>query len=143
MAQGGRDDTVIDVESLASSMEKLLTLSPDSCIFRTPSILARHKPEAYIPNCFSFGPFHHDKADLKVTETIKLKYLRGVLSRSDDRKTKLRECLGSIKEVERIAVCTSEWVLSVYWGDFILIFDNINSADHRNRDWGFLLVNVR
>ncbi|EOY02757.1 Uncharacterized protein TCM_017159 [Theobroma cacao] len=100
MAQGGRDDTVIDVESLASSMEKLLTLSPDSCIFRTPSILARHKPEAYIPNCFSFGPFHHDKADLKVTETIKLKYLRGVLSRSDDRKTKLRECLGSIQEVE-------------------------------------------
>ena len=56
MAQGGRDNTtVIDVESLVSSMEnkimgKRLSLSPDHCIFRTPSILVQYSKEAYVPS---------------------------------------------------------------------------------------------
>ncbi|XP_022773653.1 UPF0481 protein At3g47200-like [Durio zibethinus] len=109
MAQGGRyDAAVIDIELVASSMENKinshqLSLSADHCIFRTPSILARHKKEAYSPNCFSFGPFHHDQPNLKVTEKIKLKYLRGLLSRSGNQQAMLRECLDSIKEEERKA----------------------------------------
>ena len=103
MAPSGRDNTtVIDVESLVSSMENknLLSLSPDHCIFRTPSILLKHRKEAYLPNCFSFGPFHHDQPNLKVTEKIKLKYLQGLLYRSDNPKEGYRELLDSIKEVE-------------------------------------------
>ncbi|XVF60073.1 hypothetical protein PTKIN_Ptkin08bG0014000 [Pterospermum kingtungense] len=108
MALGGRNEaTVIEVESLASSMEKRMSntfsLSPHQCIFRTPSILFRHSEEAYIPNCFSFGPFHHDKENLKVTENIKNKYLKGLLSRSVNQGEKLRECLDSIKQVQRRA----------------------------------------
>ncbi|XWS30487.1 hypothetical protein CRYUN_Cryun24cG0121800 [Craigia yunnanensis] len=104
MAQGGRDNTtVIDVESLASSMKNKimgnqLSLSPDHCIFRTPSILVKHRKEAYVPNCFSFGPFHHDQPNLKVTEKIKLKYLQGILSSNPEEV--LRVLLDSIKGVE-------------------------------------------
>ncbi|XVF60054.1 hypothetical protein PTKIN_Ptkin08bG0012000 [Pterospermum kingtungense] len=108
MALGGRNEaTVIDVESLAYCMESKMrnsfSLSPNHCIFRTPSILFRHREEAYIPNCFSFGPFHHNKENLKVTENIKNKYLKGLLSRSVNPAAMLRECLDSIKKVERKA----------------------------------------
>ncbi|OMO92997.1 hypothetical protein COLO4_17165 [Corchorus olitorius] len=106
MAQGERNYIVIDVDTLASSMENeignihQLSLSPDYCIFKTPSILARHSPKAYSPNCFSFGPFHHTNPNLKVTEKIKFKYLGSLLSRWNDPKIKLKECLKSIKDIE-------------------------------------------
>ncbi|MBA0781638.1 hypothetical protein Gotri_002543 [Gossypium trilobum] len=98
-------DTVVDVESLVASMENKmmgsqLRLSPDYCIFRTPTILARHSPNAYIPNCFAFGPFHRCQPNSKATEKIKVKYLRELLLRSSNPEAMLRECLNSVKEIK-------------------------------------------
>ncbi|XVE67727.1 hypothetical protein DITRI_Ditri09bG0011800 [Diplodiscus trichospermus] len=91
-------------ESLASSLEKMMGedpfLPPRCCIFKTPSILYRHKEEAYIPNAFSFGPFHRGKPGLTDTEKIKSKYLQGLISRSHSPEARLRQCIDVVVEVE-------------------------------------------
>ncbi|XVF13934.1 hypothetical protein REPUB_Repub09cG0012600 [Reevesia pubescens] len=91
-------------ESLASSLENMMGentfLSSRCCIFKTPSILYRHKEQEYIPNAFSIGPFHHGKPKLTETEKIKSKYLRGLISRSHSTEARLRQCIDVIMEVE-------------------------------------------
>ncbi|XP_017974300.1 PREDICTED: UPF0481 protein At3g47200 [Theobroma cacao] len=109
-ALDGRDHAISinsTTESLASSLEKLMgedsTFMPSRCcIFKTPSILYRHKEQAYIPNAFSIGPFHHGKPNLTHTEKIKLKYLQGLISRSHSQAS-LRQCFDVILEVEEEA----------------------------------------
>ncbi|EXC31343.1 hypothetical protein L484_017623 [Morus notabilis] len=85
-AVGG--DHVIDVEALTKNIEgKLsgeLSMSPLCSIFKIPTILLRHNQNAYAPNAFSFGPFHHNKENLKPTERIKARYLRDLISRLID-----------------------------------------------------------
>ncbi|XP_022775505.1 UPF0481 protein At3g47200-like [Durio zibethinus] len=88
-AESGRADdstVVINVESLVSSlkvelMNARLSMPPSYCIFKTPSILFRHRESSFLPNCFSFGPMHHGRKKLLATEKIKIKYLKGLLSR--------------------------------------------------------------
>ncbi|GKV41385.1 hypothetical protein SLEP1_g48928 [Rubroshorea leprosula] len=54
-----------EIESMASNMRSKMrcdTISSSTpCIFRIPNIFRRHNKEAYIPNAFSIGPFHHGR----------------------------------------------------------------------------------
>jgi hypothetical protein len=100
----GSSDT-IDVECLASSIEVMtsqydLLMSPKRCIFKTPITLFRQNEKAYIPDAFSIGPFHHGCPNLKATETIKAKYLQGLISRSG---VLLKDIINSINALEREA----------------------------------------
>ncbi|GKV07944.1 hypothetical protein SLEP1_g19640 [Rubroshorea leprosula] len=98
------------IESVASSLENnmgqqemMQFISAKACIFKIPSILRRHNEEAFIPNAFSIGPFHHDKHNPRDTQKIKLKYLEGLLTRTGNRKTMLRQCISEIKTKEKEA----------------------------------------
>ncbi|KAG4151638.1 hypothetical protein ERO13_D04G078300v2 [Gossypium hirsutum] len=110
-ALDGRSDHVVCMdcpsESVASSLENMMVrnnfLPSTCCIFKTPSILYRHKEEAYIPNAFSFGPFHHGKPNLTETEKIKSKYLQCLIARSHSPEARLKQCIDVIKEVEEEA----------------------------------------
>ncbi|GLU02225.1 hypothetical protein SLE2022_194840 [Rubroshorea leprosula] len=83
--------------------EMMQVISTKACIFKIPSILRRHNEHAYIPNAFSIGPFHRDKHNLRHTQKIKLKYLEGLLTRTGNRKTMLRQCISVIKTKEKEA----------------------------------------
>ncbi|KAM7267184.1 hypothetical protein ACFE04_009350 [Oxalis oulophora] len=113
MAKSGRDYSIrinkersshIDMELLVSSLENSMVdiqyLAPESCIFKTPSILRRHNEDSYNPNAFSIGPFHHGKAQFQATDKIKLKYLRNLLGRSTFPNEQLRKIVQSINEIE-------------------------------------------
>ncbi|XVF16223.1 hypothetical protein REPUB_Repub10bG0013300 [Reevesia pubescens] len=87
-AESGRSDAdvVINVGSLVSSLEDelknaCLSMPPSYSIFKTPSILFRHKQNSFLPNCFSIGPMHIGKQNLVAAKKIKVKYLNGLLSR--------------------------------------------------------------
>ncbi|OMO92995.1 hypothetical protein COLO4_17163 [Corchorus olitorius] len=80
------DEIKVEVESLISTLQHglgnaRLSMPPSYCIFKTPSILFRHRENAFLPDCFSIGPMHHGKPNLVVTNKIKMKYLKGLLSR--------------------------------------------------------------
>ncbi|GKV41387.1 hypothetical protein SLEP1_g48930 [Rubroshorea leprosula] len=93
-----------EIESMASNMRSKMggdTISSSTpCIFRIPSILRRHNKEAYIPNAFSIGPFHHGKKDLEDKEKIKFNYLEGLLYRTRNPDTTLMECIKEIAKYE-------------------------------------------
>ncbi|GKV41400.1 hypothetical protein SLEP1_g48942 [Rubroshorea leprosula] len=93
-----------EIESMASNMRSKMkgdTVSSSTpCIFRIPSILRRHNKEAYIPNAFSIGPFHHGEKDLEDKEKIKFDYLQGLLYRTRDPETTLMKCIGEITNYE-------------------------------------------
>ncbi|MBA0858483.1 hypothetical protein Goshw_026872 [Gossypium schwendimanii] len=86
-AQSGRsnENVVISVGSLCSLRVELreacLSMPQSYCIFKTPTILFRHKETSFLPNCFSIGPMHHGKRNFLATEKIKVKYLKALLSR--------------------------------------------------------------
>ncbi|TYJ17259.1 hypothetical protein E1A91_A09G040200v1 [Gossypium mustelinum] len=86
-AQSGRsnENVVINVGSLCSLKVELsdacLSMPLSYCIFKTPTILFRHKETSFLPNCFSIGPMHHGKQNLLATEKIKVKYLKALLVR--------------------------------------------------------------
>ncbi|GMY13115.1 UPF0481 protein At3g47200-like [Fagus crenata] len=105
MAVNGADSVAINIEGLASSIEKDmasndLVMSPKCCIFKTPTILYMHNEKAYVPEAFSIGPFHHGHPNLADTEKIKKKYLHGLISLSPSPKTKLRDLIKSVNEVQ-------------------------------------------
>ena len=107
MAVNEADSVAINIEGLESSIEKDMAsndpfMSPNCCIFKTPTILYRLNHKAYVPDAFFIGPFHHRDPNLTDTEKIKIKYLQGLISRSSP-KTTLRDLFNSIKEVEREA----------------------------------------
>ncbi|PON95327.1 hypothetical protein TorRG33x02_088490 [Trema orientale] len=85
MANAGGEHQVIDIEALSSSIERGLSgnlaMPPQCSIFKIPTILSRHSKDAFTPNAFSFGPFHHDNVQLKPTNRIKQKYLLDLISR--------------------------------------------------------------
>ncbi|XP_038715035.1 UPF0481 protein At3g47200-like [Tripterygium wilfordii] len=99
------DEVTIDVDSLASSLHKLmpqsLSVSQQCSIFKIPGILKRHNPEAYVPNAFSIGPWHHDQKNLKPAEEIKLNYLQRLISRSRSPEKRLKEFIEAIAKVEK------------------------------------------
>jgi hypothetical protein len=105
--RGDTDTDTVDVEYLASSIEHMMSqdlfMSSKRCIFKTPIALYRHNENFYIPDAFSIGPFHHSCPNLKPTETIKAKYLLGLISRSRFPNTLLKDFINTINALEREA----------------------------------------
>lgn len=62
-------------------MDNLPTISSEICIYRVPEKFRRANEEAYTPQIISIGPFHWDNKKLQSAEEIKLRYLKGFLSR--------------------------------------------------------------
>ncbi|XP_042971093.1 UPF0481 protein At3g47200-like [Carya illinoinensis] len=92
--------------SIVATISQDLTMPPKPSIFRTPTILSRHNPQAYIPGAFSFGPLHHKNPNisyLERTEKIKERYLKSLISRLHSPETMPRELVRSIASVEREA----------------------------------------
>ncbi|XVE67725.1 hypothetical protein DITRI_Ditri09bG0011600 [Diplodiscus trichospermus] len=113
---GSSDDSVvISVGSLVSSLkvelkDAPLSMPPSYCIFKTPTILSRHKEKSFLPSCFSIGPMHHGKENLVAAEKIKIKYMKGLLSRLlTSRKQTLSQ---DAMEIEEQKVLT-DWVNAV------------------------------
>ncbi|XVF79480.1 hypothetical protein PTKIN_Ptkin14bG0226000 [Pterospermum kingtungense] len=103
--QEGDGRVIINIEDLASSLEN--EMSNDGrlpmlkhCIFKTPSILLRHKQSAYVPNYFSIGPYHHGQGKTKRAEKIKIKYLTNLFASMSSGQDLLRRCIDSIAVVE-------------------------------------------
>ncbi|KAG5254418.1 UPF0481 protein [Salix suchowensis] len=76
---------------------------PMEKMIRVPPILRRHRESAYIPNAFSIGPWHRNLPLMESTEKIKLKYLKGLLSRESKSGVTLKELYDSTKEIEKEA----------------------------------------
>ncbi|GKV41383.1 hypothetical protein SLEP1_g48926 [Rubroshorea leprosula] len=90
----------IMASNMRSKMKGDTISSSTPCLFRIPSILRRHNKEAYIPNAFSIGPFHHGEKDLEDKEKIKFDYLQGLLYRTRDPETTLMKCIREITNYE-------------------------------------------
>ncbi|GKV16890.1 hypothetical protein SLEP1_g27460 [Rubroshorea leprosula] len=94
---------------MAAALDQLLTssneptVSGESSIFRIPSILSKHNKEAYLPNAFSFGPWHHDECNLQPTKALKINYLNGLLGRFPDRSAKLLELVCAVRNKNDLA----------------------------------------
>ncbi|KAJ4729435.1 hypothetical protein OWV82_002216 [Melia azedarach] len=89
--------------SFDEMMADKLIMSLNASIFRTPKILFRHNERAYLPNAFSFGPFHHADEQLKLTHRIKWKYVQGFLRRSPNPAAKWRQLTDAIRSVKGAA----------------------------------------
>ncbi|XP_075662939.1 UPF0481 protein At3g47200-like [Castanea sativa] len=81
--------------------------STKSCrIHKVPRHLRKWKEEAYTPQVFSIGPFHHKNKRLKVMEEHKERYFRSFMKRS---KIELKYLLDNIRKMEkRIRGCYEE-----------------------------------
>uniref|UniRef100_A0A6N2K424 Uncharacterized protein n=1 Tax=Salix viminalis TaxID=40686 RepID=A0A6N2K424_SALVM len=104
---GEDDQVIVDIDHPSSSIESMMSqnliMSDKCCIFRVPPILRRHRESAYIPNAFSIGPWHRNLPLMESTEKIKLKYLKGLLSRESKSGVTLKELYDSTKEIEKEA----------------------------------------
>ena len=56
------------VNSIKAWMSQDLFMSSNFCIFKTPTILREHNEKAYVPDAFSFGPFHHGRPKYEDTK---------------------------------------------------------------------------
>ncbi|XP_030534253.1 UPF0481 protein At3g47200-like [Rhodamnia argentea] len=92
--------------TIMTKINKLPPVSVECCIYRVPEKFRAANEEAYTPQVISIGPFHRDKTVLQPREEIKMKYLKGFLSRI---KADLLACTRMIKELEdRIRQCYQE-----------------------------------
>ena len=108
MAENKEDSAAIDIEglvyySIKAQMSQDLFTSPNCCIFKTPTRLLELNEKAYVPDAYSIGPFHHGHPKFEETEKIKIKYLKGFISRSPSPETMSRDLINSVKHVEREA----------------------------------------
>nr|XP_023897774.1 UPF0481 protein At3g47200-like [Quercus suber] len=107
MAENEVDSAAIDAECLVHSIKARMSpdlfMSPNRCIFKTPTILRELNEKAYVPDAFSIGPFHHGEPKFEEMEKIKSKYLQGLISRSLLPDEMLTNLINSIKDVEREA----------------------------------------
>nr|TKR74729.1 hypothetical protein D5086_0000292710 [Populus alba] len=105
-SHGVDDQVTVDIDSLTSSVESMMSqnliMSDKACIFKVPYILRRHSEKAYTPNAFSIGPWHRHHSLMKSTEKVKLKYLKGLLSRGSASIT-LKALIKSTREIEKEA----------------------------------------
>ncbi|KAF2305959.1 hypothetical protein P3X46_032651 [Hevea brasiliensis] len=104
------ENVAINIEEIAAFLENVVSddlyMSPNCCIFETPKILSRHNTKAYVPNAFAIGPLHHGQENLKRTEKIKFKYLRGLISRAQNPEKRMREFIGEIMKIEdKVRLC--------------------------------------
>ncbi|KAF4367682.1 hypothetical protein G4B88_001434 [Cannabis sativa] len=106
----GTEVVKIDIDALASEMDKMvldnfpmLPKHTTPCIFRAPSIMSTHNPEAYTPKGFSIGPFHYNEPHLQTTQKIKMRYMDELISScfpDTDRKSKLKDLIAAVSEVK-------------------------------------------
>ncbi|XP_031252242.1 UPF0481 protein At3g47200-like [Pistacia vera] len=109
-SESQKDETVINMvmSPFPSSYEHLLayelSMSSTFSIFQTPKILFRHNEAAYKPNAFSIGPFYYRaNKELQATQKIKLKYLRDLLSRSNNPEELYSQLTETIRSIQREA----------------------------------------
>ncbi|KAF4385763.1 hypothetical protein F8388_010319 [Cannabis sativa] len=145
---GGADQVKIDVDALASKMNNFSPKRTTPCIFRVPTILSRHIPEAYTPKGFSIGPFHYNKPHLQATQKIKMRYMHELISSCfphSDRKTKLKDLIVSVCGVQDEARECYEGSIDMNMEEFVnvLVLDGCflielfrrdNSAELRKSD---------
>lgn len=78
-ASRNREQVDVFIQGVLSAYQPLVsdsfTVSERNCIFHPPLILYRHNKNAYIPNGFSFGPWHYRKPFLVAAQDIKYKCL--------------------------------------------------------------------
>ncbi|KAF9666254.1 hypothetical protein SADUNF_Sadunf16G0210500 [Salix dunnii] len=121
-SHGEDDQVIVDIDSLTSSVESMMSqdliMSDKCCIFRVPPILRRHSKRAYIPNAFSIGPWHRNHPLMQYTKKIKLKYLKGLLSRESNSVT-LKELFESTREIEKEARSCYAGPIDVGAEDFV------------------------
>ncbi|GKV16893.1 hypothetical protein SLEP1_g27463 [Rubroshorea leprosula] len=97
-AEDNRESIAAELELLISSNKP--TASRESSIFRIPNILSKHNKKAYLPNAFSFGPWHHDECNLQSTQALKINYLKGLLNRFPDPSAKLLELVCAVRNIK-------------------------------------------
>ncbi|KAL5714329.1 hypothetical protein ACHQM5_016308 [Ranunculus cassubicifolius] len=90
---------------LSSLTQKLDGVSPsligkDCCIYKVPVKFRKIHEKAYTPEIVSIGPFHHGKIGLLDMEDHKLRYMKMLLDRTHNFKTKLKDCVESIRNCE-------------------------------------------
>ncbi|XP_073265038.1 UPF0481 protein At3g47200-like [Populus alba] len=121
-SHGVDDQVTVDIDSLTSSVESMMSqnliMSDKACIFKVPYILRRHSEKAYTPNAFSIGPWHRHHSLMKSTEKVKLKYLKGLLSRGSASRT-LKELIKSTREIEKEARSCYAGKIDVGEEDFV------------------------
>ncbi|KAL9367140.1 hypothetical protein Peur_038339 [Populus x canadensis] len=121
-SHGVDDQVTVDIDSLTSSVESMMSqnlIMPDKmCIFRVPHILRRHSEKAYTPNAFSIGPWHRHHPLMKSTEKVKLKYLKGLLSRRSASIT-LKGLIKSTRGIEKEARSCYAGPIDVGVEDFV------------------------
>ena len=75
MAKNEADSAAIVIDGLVSSIKAQMSqdqfMSPNCCIFKTPTMLQELNEKAYEPDAFSIGPFHHGCPKFEETEKIK------------------------------------------------------------------------
>ncbi|KAJ6965519.1 hypothetical protein NC652_003409 [Populus alba x Populus x berolinensis] len=123
-SHGVDDEVTVDIDSLISCVESTMSqnlIMPDKvCIFRVPHILRRHSEKAYTPNAFSIGPWHRHHPLMKSTEKVKLKYLKGLLSRRSASIT-LKGLIKSTRGIEKEARSCYAGPIDVGVEDFVRI----------------------
>ena len=124
MAEDEVDGAAIDLEglvyhSIKAQMSRDPFMSPNCCIFKTPTILGELNEKAYVPDAFSIGPFHNSHPKFKETEKIKRKYLQGLISRSHVPDEMLRNLINSIIDVEREARECYAWPIVCSTDEFV------------------------
>ncbi|XP_034906450.2 UPF0481 protein At3g47200-like [Populus alba] len=121
-SHGVDDEVTVDIDSLISCVESMMSqnlIMPDNvCIFRVPHILRRHSEKAYTPNAFSIGPWHRHHPLMKSTEKVKLKYLKGLLSRRSASIT-LKGLIKSTRGIEKEARSCYAGPIDVGVEDFV------------------------
>ncbi|BAU01784.1 UPF0481 protein [Vigna angularis] len=149
---GGRSrDLAGEIQSLEREWTEMLqdVKPPDmdefhrQCIYRVPPNIREYNPKAYTPQIVSIGPYHKvrdvGKEDniFQSMETLKLKYLKGFLDR-----TNMRDLVVKMKELEEsnIQSCYAETIESN--DDFLkmILVDACFIIElflrwHRHSDW--------
>jgi len=120
--EGGSRDLAIEIEHLEREWTKTLQdVNPPEMdeihmqsIYRVPPNIRDYNPKAYTPQIVSVGPYHHNS--FEAMEKLKLKYLKGLLNRTE---IPIREFLAKIKDLEeKIRVCYADRI--IYQGhDFL------------------------
>lgn len=101
-------DLVLDISSIDTSLNALLPVHPNCCIYRIPCNIHRLNEEDYTPRVVSIGPFHHGKKELQAMEEQKLICLQSFL---DYTKLSLEDCMELVTGwEERARSCYSEKV---------------------------------
>lgn len=106
----GGGDVNIEIrqgQGLLSSYQAMasngFSVSKKHSIFKIPNTLYRHKKNAYLPNGFSFGPWHYGKPYLQAAQAVKYEYLKRLIHRCRNPSQKLQGLEAAVWKVENQA----------------------------------------